>query len=77
MRSRRLEVVGERENGRAQGRHARGEGASSLLASLLLVHPFFLVPTTFKRVLRRLYFISQDQTKGNNNYLYIHDKKKE
>ena len=24
--SRRLEVVGERENGRARGRHARGEG---------------------------------------------------
>ena len=27
LRSRRLEVVGERENGRAQGRHASGEGA--------------------------------------------------
>ena len=27
LRSRRLEVAGERENGRAQGRHARGEGA--------------------------------------------------
>ena len=25
LRSRRLEVVGERENGRARGRHARGE----------------------------------------------------
>ena len=25
--SRRLEVAGERENGRARGRHARGEGA--------------------------------------------------
>ena len=27
LHSRRLEVVGERENGRARGRHARGEGA--------------------------------------------------
>ena len=27
LRSRRLEVVGERENGCARGRHARGEGA--------------------------------------------------
>ena len=29
LRSRRLEVVGERENGRTRGRHARGEGASA------------------------------------------------
>ena len=48
LRSRRLEVMGERENGRAQGRHARG------LACLLLARPFFLVPTTSKRLLRRL-----------------------
>ena len=27
LHSRRLEVAGERENGRARGRHARGEGA--------------------------------------------------
>ena len=27
LRSRRLEVAGERENGRARGGHARGEGA--------------------------------------------------
>ena len=39
LRSRRLEVVGERENG-----HAR----------LLLARPFFLVPATSKRLLRRL-----------------------
>ena len=43
LRSRRLEVVGERENGRARGRHA-----------CLLARPFFLVPTTSKRLLRRL-----------------------
>ena len=29
LRSRRLEAVGEREKGRARGRHARGEGASA------------------------------------------------
>ena len=54
-RSRRLEVAGERGNGRARGRHARGEGTpSSPLACLLLARPFFLVPTTCKRLLRRL-----------------------
>ena len=41
LRSRRLEVVGERENGRARGRHAKDEGAPSPLACLLLAHPFF------------------------------------
>ena len=54
LRSRRLEVAGERENGHARGRHARGEGASSPLACLLLVRPFFLEPTTSKRLLGRL-----------------------
>ena len=34
LRSRRLEVVGERENGRPRGRHARGEEAPSLSLSL-------------------------------------------
>ena len=36
LRSGRLEVVGARENGHAQGRHARGEGAPSPLTCLLL-----------------------------------------
>ena len=44
LRGRRLEVAGERENGRSRGRHA----------CLLLARPFFLVPTTSKRLLRRL-----------------------
>ena len=44
LRSRRLEVAGERENGRARGRHAR----------------CFFVPTTSKRLLRRL---GQEQKK--------------
>ena len=47
LRSMRLEVLGKRENGRARGRHA----------CLLLAHPFFLVPTTSKRLLRRLAFL--------------------
>ena len=42
LSSRRLEVVGERENGRA--RETR----------LLLSRAFFLVPTTSKHLLRRL-----------------------
>ena len=29
LRSRRLEVVGKRENGRARGRHARGEAPAT------------------------------------------------
>ena len=45
LRGRRLEIVGERENGRARGRHA----------CLHLARPFFLVPTTSKRLLRRLW----------------------
>ena len=48
LRSRRLQVVGKRENGRARGRHARetrkGEEALSPLACLLLARPYFLVP---------------------------------
>ena len=47
MRSRRVEVVNERENGRTRGR----------LACLLLARPFFLVPTTSKRLLRWLAYI--------------------
>ena len=42
--SRRLEVVGKRENRRARGRRA----------CLHLARPFFLVPTTSKRLLHRL-----------------------
>ena len=55
LRSRLSEVVGERKNGRARGRHARGEGASPL-ACLLLARPLFLVPTTTtsKRLLSAL-----------------------
>ena len=54
LRSRRSEVVGERENGHARGKHARGEGATSPLACLLLACPFFHVPTTSKPLLGRL-----------------------
>jgi len=43
LRSRRLEVVGKRENRCTRGRLA-----------CLLARPFFLVPTTSKRLLRRL-----------------------
>ena len=48
LRSRRLEVVSERKNGRAKGRHA------SPLACLPLARPFFFAATTSKRLLRRL-----------------------
>ena len=49
--------MGERENGRARGRHARGDWgviAPSPLACLFLSRAFFLVPTNSKRLLRRL-----------------------
>ena len=50
--SRRLEVVGDRENGRAWGRHAMGD------ACLLLACPFSLVSSTSKLLLRsRLCFM--------------------
>ena len=41
LRSRRLEVVGKRENGRVRG-------VRSPLACVLLARPFFLLPTTSK-----------------------------
>ena len=44
LRSRRLEVVGKRNNGRARRRHA----------CLPRVRPFSLSPTSSKRLLRRL-----------------------
>ena len=49
LRSRRLEVVGTRKNGRAR-RHPRGH------ACLPRARPFSLSPTTSKRLLRRLGF---------------------
>ena len=55
LRSRRLQVVGARQNEHARGRHARSERAPSPLACLLFTHPFFLAPITSKRLLRRLY----------------------
>ena len=55
LHSRHLKVVGARKN-----RHARGtrDGkGSSPLAFLPLARPFFLAPTTSKRLLRRLVFL--------------------
>ena len=62
LRSRRLEVVGERENGRVRGRQAillartffLVPTTSKRLLCLLLARAFFLVPTTSKRLLCRL-----------------------
>ena len=95
LRSRRLEVVGERENGRARGRHAlflRGQsfsvkifdrscngcqvirlggkrfsgtfraGAPSPLACPSRARVFSCVPTTSKRLLRRLYLEKKKTT---------------
>ena len=63
LRSRPLEVVGERENG-----HAR----------LLLARPFFLVPTTSKRLLRRLshtvphpYGLFRERTSGARVWQWV------
>ena len=47
LRSRRLEVVGTRKNGRARRRHA----------SLPRARPFSLSPATSQRLLRRLHFV--------------------
>ena len=60
LRSRRLEVVGERENERARGRHARGELP---LSSRVSSRPFFLVPTTLQALSTQANFImDSDQT---------------
>ena len=62
LRSRCLEVTGERENSnrRARGRHARGE-------CLLFTRVFFLVPTTSKRLLRRLGLVIKLAHKSSKN----------
>ena len=46
LRSRRLEVVGERKNGRARGRHASGEGGSLSRARSFLRQALFEAPAT-------------------------------
>ena len=46
LRSRRLEVVGERKNGRARGRHASGEGGSLSRARSFLSPQLFEAPAT-------------------------------
>ena len=45
LRSRRLEVVGERENGRARGRCAKGEGVPVFSCA-----HYFQVPATQARI---------------------------
>ena len=77
LRSRRLEVAGERENGHARGRHARGALGSSgrkrerararETRKGFLAGPFFLVPTISKRLLRRLQE-SESLDRGKENY---------
>ena len=59
MHRRRLEVVSERENGRARGRHA-----PSPLACLLLSRTLFIVLTTSKHLLRRL--ANSKRSSGNS-----------
>ena len=54
-----------RENERARGRHA----------CLLLVHPFFLVPTTSKRLLRRLAFLQYPNVHRIKNKNFPMDRK--
>ena len=59
-------VAGARKNGRTRGRRARGEGAPSPFACLPLARPFFLAPTTSKRLLRwlRAYIRGYHRTRG-------------
>ena len=57
LRSRRLEVVGPRKNGRARRRHA----------CLPRARPFSLSPATSKRLLRRLSEYSQNQPVHENH----------
>ena len=59
-------VAGARKNGRTRGRRTRGEGAPSPFACLPLARPFFLAPTTSKRLLRwlRAYIRGHHRTRG-------------
>ena len=56
-----LEVVGARENGRARGRHARGDGDARL---------FFPAPNTSKRLPRRLEFPNFSFTTRYNSFFF-------
>ena len=60
VRSRRLEVVGTRKNGRARRGHARGEAHPSRVS---LARPFSLSPSTSKLLLRSLGLQSKIITK--------------
>ena len=57
LRSRRLQVVGKRENGRARGRHARVRRLSLPSRVSFSRGRFFLVPTTLERLLSKLAWI--------------------
>ena len=69
LRSRRLEVVGERKNGRARGRHERGEGGflsprvSPPRAPVVSCAHHFL-----KHLLRRLYIFTPTHTSAFGLY---------
>ena len=59
--------MGERENRRVRGRHARGEGALCLLLA-----PFFFVPTTSKRLSSRVgrkFCVSIEISRTNEAYV--------
>ena len=62
-------VTGARKNGRTRGRRARAEGAP--FACLPLACPFFLAPTTSKRLLRRLrtYIRGHHRTRGGSSWV--------
>ena len=63
LRSRRLEVVGERKNGRARERHARGEGGPlSPRVSPSRTGPFFLASTAFWSSCYSGYIFSRPRT---------------
>ena len=66
-------VASARKNGRTRGRRARGEGAPSPFACLPLARPFFLAPTTSKRLLRRLgaYIRGHHRTRGGSSCMGV------
>ena len=61
LRSRCLEVVGERPGGWGENGRAGGRRAPSPLACLLLARPFFLLPITSKHLLHRLGYSKQSE----------------
>ena len=67
LRSRRLEVAGERENGRARGRHARSPSRAPVFS---WAH-YFQAPATQANTLSKHEALHLVKTNGNETFFFI------